>query len=97
MENRPVSMPKATQAITVITQSLAMSALPMFRVVNLRSSMPTMSVPPLEASRLNRMAEPTAGSPTAKSSSISGWEVMGALNGTARSITQMKTLISRLQ
>ena len=70
-------MPKATQAITVMMLSEIISALPMFRLVNLRSTMATMSVPPVEASRLKRIAEPTAGSDTAKISSIRGWLVMG--------------------
>ena len=36
-----------------------------------------MSVPPEEAPRLNRIADPTAGSPTANISSSSGWDVIG--------------------
>ena len=40
--------------------------------------MATMSVPPVEAFMLKRIAEPNAGSITAKMSSSNGWLVNGA-------------------
>ena len=58
--------------------------------------MATMSVPPEDASRLNRIAEPSAGRDTAKISSISGWEVIGAVSGRTRSSTEVRPDISRL-
>ena len=81
MENSPVSMPKAKQADTVMMMSLHSRAMPMFSAVCFFRIIAMISVPPEEASRLNRIAEPTAGSPTAKSSSTRGWEVIGALIG----------------
>lgn len=71
------------------------SAMPIFREVYFLRIMATMSVPPLEASRLKRMAEPTAGSPTAKRSSISGWEVSGAERGITISSPRRRKDISR--
>ena len=61
--------------------------MPMFRLVYLRTIMATMSVPPLEASRWNKIAEPMAGSSTAKHNSSSGWFVSGWSSGQKRSMT----------
>ena len=58
--------------------------------------MATMSVPPEDASRLKRIAEPTAGKLTAKISSMRGWEVIGAFIGMMRSSPHVSPDISRL-
>ena len=53
----------------------------MFRDVYLRRIIATISVPPEDAPTLNRIADPTAGSPTANISSTRGWDVIGASIG----------------
>ena len=53
--------------------------------------MATMSVPPLEAPILKRMAEPRAGSTIAKHSSSIGWSVKGWSMGKKRSIAERAT------
>ena len=50
-----------------------------------------MSVPPLEAPILKRMAEPRAGSTMAKHSSSIGWSVKGWSMGKKRSIAERAT------
>ena len=70
-------MPKQNRPATVMSASATISAMPMFMLVYLRTIIAMMSVPPLEAFRLNRIAEPNAGSRTAKHSSSSGWLVSG--------------------
>ena len=71
-ENRPVRMPNTKQAEAAISASLTSSALPMSRLVYFLRIIATMSVPPLEALQLKRIAEPTAGSIIAKHSSRNG-------------------------
>ena len=58
--------------------------------------MATISVPPLEACMLNKMALPTAGRATAKTSSSRGWLVMGASMGQMNSSPHVAQDRSRL-
>ena len=57
----------------------------MLRLVYFLSIMAMISVPPLEAPRLKRMAVPTAGRKMANSSSSKGSVVRGLLKGQTRS------------
>jgi len=84
-EKSPVSIPKTTPASVAIRKSVQNSALPMSRSVYLRKIIATMSVPPVLPCRLNRIALPTAGSRTEKTSSSMGCVVSGASMGTRRS------------
>ena len=59
--------------------------------------MAMMSVPPLEAPILNRMADPSAGSATAKQSSSMGWSVSGLSMGQMRSMAERATESRMLQ
>ena len=74
-------MPKTKQPETATRMSAISSARPISMLAYLRSSMAIMSVPPVDAPMLKRMAEPRAGSPTEKMSSRKGSSVKGASMG----------------
>ena len=65
--------------------STNISTVPMFMLEYFFKIMAMMSVPPLDAPILKRIAVPTAGRKMANISSKSGWLVSGALNGQKRS------------
>ena len=65
--------------------STNISTVPMFMLEYFFKIMAMMSVPPLDAPILKRIAVPTAGRKMANISSRSGWLVSGALNGQKRS------------
>ncbi len=71
-----------------MTQSLMKSAFPMSTLLYFFTIIAMMSVPPVDAPILKRIAEPTAGRPTAKKSSSSGSSVKGASIGCMRSNPQ---------
>ena len=61
-ENRPVRISNTNIAENAMSVSLTSSALPISRLVYFLRIIATISVPPLEALQLKRIAEPTAGS-----------------------------------
>ena len=69
----------------VIRTSTYSSALPMSMLVYFLRIMARMSVPPVELSRLNRMAAPREGRITAKNSSSIFWFVRGWVMGYSHS------------
>ena len=75
-------MPNAKQPASVIRKSVASSAFPMSMLVYFFMIMAIISVPPLEAPMLKRIAEPTAGRAMAKISSRKGWSCQRLLHGT---------------
>ncbi len=79
-------MPRSTQN----------SAAPIFNVVYFFRIIAIISVPPLDAPTLNRIAEPNAGSTTAYTSSSTGWFVIGPSIGNSTSATLRPTEVSRL-
>ena len=72
----------------MITASDIISARPMSKLEYFFSIMAMISVPPLEAPILNRMADPRAGSAMAKQSSSMGCSVRGPLIGQILSIAE---------
>ena len=90
-------MPKTAQAVITITQSLIKRAFPISILLYFLTIMAMISVPPVDALILKRMADPTAGSPTAKKSSSSGSSVNGAFIGCTRSSTQTMPDIKMLE
>ena len=85
VENSPVSGPKMKNEEAAAATSTSMRTVPMLRLVYFLSIMAMISVPPLEAPRLKRMAVPTAGRKMANSSSSRGSVVSGLLKGQTRS------------
>ena len=83
-------MPNLTAAAMTMSTSLSISALPISMEVRLAKISATMSVPPVDAPISNTMAEPSAGSSTAKISSSSVSPVMGALSGHSLSHSETK-------
>ena len=75
----------------VIRASESRRARPMSKLEYFFRIMATISVPPLEAPMLKRIAEPSAGRAMAKQSSSMGWSVSGPLIGQIRSITERAT------
>ena len=83
-EHRPVSTSKNRNVEAAMSTSEHSRARPISRLVYFRRIMARISVPPVEPSRLKRMAEPKAGKATAKNSSRIFWSVSGPLSGTSQ-------------
>ena len=85
LENNPVVGPNTKKAMTTDVRSTSSKALPIFMLVCFFKTMATISVPPLDAPILNRMADPKPGQKIAKISSSSGSWVRGLVRGHSRS------------
>ena len=84
-EYRPVVGPNTKKDISTEVRSANKSAVPIFMLECAFKIMAMMSVPPLEAPMLNRIADPIAGRKIAKISSSIGWSVMVPVIGIKRS------------
>ena len=78
-------IPNTKQPARVMKKSVARRAFPMSALVYFFMIMAMISVPPLEAPMLNRIADPTAGRAMANASSRRGWSVSGCYIGQIRS------------
>jgi len=77
----PIFIPNTTPAPAAIRKSVRRRVFPMLRLVCLLSILATISVPPVEALILNRIAEPIAGKMIEKISSSSLSSVRGLFIG----------------
>ena len=96
VENRPVSGPKTKNEAATEATSTSISTVPMFKLVCFFKIMAMMSVPPLEAPMLNRMALLMAGRKMANINSKSGSVVSGRSRGHTRSSTERPRDITTL-
>ena len=85
VENSPVSGPNTKNEDATAATSTSIRTVPMFRLVCFFKIMAMISVPPLDAPRLKRMAVPTAGRKIANISSSRGSSVRGRASGQTRS------------
>ena len=96
VENSPVSGPNIKKEEATAATSTSMRTVPILRLVCFFNIMAMISVPPLDAPILNRMAVPTAGRKIANKSSSSGSSVRGRARGQMRSSMERLTDISIL-
>lgn len=80
-ENNAVSISNTKKLAQLINPFVMSKARPISKEVYFRSIIARISVPPLDAPTLNKMAEPVAGSTTAKQSSRRGSSVSGRDSG----------------
>lgn len=86
-EYKPVSMPNIKKPAAVINASDTSRARPMSKLEYFFRIIAMISVPPLDAPILKRIAEPRAGRTIAKQSSSIGWSVKGSDIGYSLSMT----------
>lgn len=89
-EYKVVVMSKTKKLHNVITPFVTSNARPISRDVYFFNIMAIISVPPLEAPTLNKMADPRAGSIIAKQSSKNGSLVKGKDKGESHSSTEIE-------
>ena len=82
-ENSPVVGPKIKKDMITENKSTNKRTVPILKLVYFFSTIAIISVPPLEAPILNKMADPTAGRNTANTSSSKGSVVRGPVKGTS--------------
>lgn len=97
IEYSAVSISKTKKLAKVIMQLVASNAFPMSNEVYFRRIIAIISVPPLEAPILKRIAEPMAGRMIAKHNSNTGWSVNGASSGCTHSKIEIVTDSRMLQ
>jgi len=94
VENSPVSASKMKKEARTDATSTSISTVPIFMLVCFFMIMAMISVPPLDAPILNKIAVPMAGRKIANISSRSGSEVRGFVNGQIRSRRERLTDIT---